>query len=267
LSGDGALVALLKRDRVVVGGALLVLAALAWTVTIWLSAGMAPQDMPGMDAMPGMMAPAFTPWTAAHALFVFAMWTVMMTGMMTPSAAPMILIYTQVARQAETLGRSFAPAGWFALGYLLAWTGFAALAALAQWALEYLALLSPQMAATSRWFGAGVLIAAGLYQFAPLKDTCLASCRAPLSFVQRHGGFRPDASGSLALGLRHGLYCIGCCWALMALLFVGGVMNLVWIAGLMILVLLEKVLPGGRYLARLVGLLLLAAGAAILAGG
>src|SRR5208282_2367329 len=145
------------------------------------------------------------------------------------------------------------PAGWFAAGYLLAWTSFAALATTAQYGLERVALLTPMMASANKWFGAAILFAAGAYQFAPLKDSCLASCRAPLSFVLRHGGFRADAVGSLSLGFRHGLYCIGCCWALMALLFVGGVMNILWIAGLMIFVLVEKIIPAGRYVSRAVG--------------
>ena len=210
--------------------------------------------------MGATMAPGFSPWTSAHGFFLFVMWAVMMTGMMTPSASPMVLLYTQVARQARTLGRVFAPAGWFAGGYIFAWTGFAALAALAQYALEHAAFLSPMMVSTSRIFGAAVLVAAGLYQLMPLKYACLSHCRAPLRFVQEHGGFKPDAWGSLRLGLLHGLYCVGCCWALMALLFVGGVMNLLWIAAIAILVLGEKLLPGGVVLARVAGVSAIAAG-------
>jgi predicted metal-binding membrane protein len=260
---DGALSAILKRENLVVAFALFLLTLLAW-VLAWLAAQMnAP--MAGMASMPGMdmsaMAPVFMPWTAAHFLFMFAMWAVMMVGMMTPSAAPMILIYGQVARQARTLGRDFAPAGWFAAGYLVSWTLFALAATAAQYGLERLALLTPMMASANKFFGAAVLVVAGIYQLTPLKDSCLAQCRAPLSFVQRHGGFRPGILGSLRLGALHGVYCIGCCGALMALLFVVGVMNLLWIAGLMIFVLAEKIVPGGRYFGRLAGV------AAILAGG
>lgn len=263
MGGDAGLTAVLKRDRAVVLAALLVLAALAWVYVLWLAAHMYAQpDMSsmGMAQMGAMMSPGFAPWTTAHAFFIFAMWSVMMVGMMTPSAAPMILIYTQVARQANTLGKPFASAGWFACGYLVAWTLFAAIATAAQYGLEGAALLSPMMAGTSRIFGGAVLIAAGIYEWTPLKHACLAQCRAPLSFIQRHGGFQASGPGSLRLGFVHGLYCVGCCWALMALLFVGGVMNPLWIAGLTIFVLGEKVFPSARFLSGLAGALAFGAG-------
>ena len=173
----------------------------------------------------------------------------------------MILLYARVGRQARAQGKPFAATGWFAGGYLLAWTGFAALASLAQAALASAALVTPMLALTNNILGGAVLIAAGLYQWSPLKQACLGHCQAPLRFLQRHGGFRRDPAGSLRLGLKHGLYCIGCCWALMALLFVGGVMNLLWIAALSILVLLEKIVPAGLLIPRAVGLVLIAAGA------
>jgi len=269
---DGTLNAILTRERVVVAAALAAITLLAWAYVLWLAAHMntlmpAPaMDMSGMGDMPGMdmsamMQPAFVAWTLPHFLFMFGMWAVMMVGMMTPSAAPMILIYAQVAHQAATLGKSFVSSAWFASGYLLAWTAFALLATLAQWGLERAALLSPMMASSSHIFGGVVLIAAGLFQWTPVKQACLAHCRAPLSFVQQHGGFKPDISGALRLGALHGAYCVGCCWALMALLFVGGVMNVLWIAGLMIFVLAEKIIPGARYFSRIAGLIAIAAGA------
>jgi predicted metal-binding membrane protein len=263
---------MLQRHRAIVVGALLLIAGLAWIWLFRLGAQMstsAMPDMAGMDmsnmdagalAAMSTMAPALEPWTLPHGLLLFAMWAVMMVAMMTPSVAPMVFIYQRVAQQANSSGHSFAPASWFFGGYLAAWTAFAALATLAQWALESAALLTPMMASASSRFGGAVLLAAGLYQWLPLKDACLAHCRAPLSFVQRHGGFRESAGGSLRLGFLHGLYCIGCCWALMALLFVGGVMNLLWIAALMILVLLEKVVPGARWLSRIAGLAMVGAG-------
>ena len=264
---DSALSFALRRDRVVVLVALAVLTALAWGYVIWLEAQMtapsatAMPDMPGMDMSgSGLITAAFAPWTPAHFLFMFTMWAVMMVGMMTPSVAPMVLIYMQVARRSATLGQAFAPAGWFAAGYLVAWSLFAALAALAQWSFETLALITPMMASASRPFGGAVLIAAGVYQWMPLKYACLSQCRAPLSFVQNHGGFQASVHGSLRLGFVHGMYCIGCCWALMALLFVGGVMNLLWIAALMIFVLLEKAIPGVRYFSRVAGLAAVVAG-------
>jgi predicted metal-binding membrane protein len=263
---DSALAALLRRDRAIVLTALIVVTVLAWTHVLHLAQAMSDMagmpglalrpgmpNMPGMDMdAAGMMSAVFGQWSLDHFVTLFAMWTVMMIGMMTPSVAPMILIYAQVARR-QTGTRPFASALWFAGGYLLAWTGFSLLATLAQWGLEQLALLSPMMAGTRRSFGGGLLIVAGVYQWLPLKYSCLSRCRAPLSFVMEHGGFQAHATGSLRLGLRHGLYCIGCCWALMALLYVGGVMNLLWIAALMVIVLLEKLLPGWRHFARASG--------------
>ena len=268
---DTALEVVLRRDRLIVAAALVVVTALAWAYVVRLAADM---DMGGMD-MTGFrmisaglemaMAPASYPWSGADFALMFAMWSVMMVGMMTPSAAPMLLIYARVGRRAASAGKPFAPTGWFAAGYLLACTGFALAATAAQWELERTALLTPTMASASTVFGSAVLIAAGLYQWTPLKDACLAQCQSPLVFIARHGGFRGHAPGALALGLRHGTYCVGCCWALMTLLFVGGVMNVLWIAGLAILVLVEKVAPAGRIVARAAGVLLVAAGAWLLA--
>ncbi|HET7848309.1 MAG TPA: DUF2182 domain-containing protein [Pseudolabrys sp.] len=269
-----ALESVLRRDRAIVAAALAVLTALAWVYIVLLAnsmaaGGMSMGDMP-MSNMPmgdssgmnmgGVLAPAFKPWTAVEFTTTFAMWTVMMVGMMTPSAAPMILIYARVGRQAALQGKPFAATGFFAGGYLLAWSLFSLVATGGQWALDRAALLTPMMATTSGVLGGLVLIAAGLFQWSPVKDVCLKHCRAPLSFIQHHGGFRRDAAGSLALGFRHGTYCVGCCWALMAALFVGGVMNIVWIAGLAIFVLLEKVIPAGRIVSR-------AAGAALIVWG
>jgi predicted metal-binding membrane protein len=214
----------------------------------------------GSGGMAAMAAPAARPWTPATFVFMFAMWAVMMVGMMLPSAAPMLLIHARVARQSLTQGRPFAPTAWFAGGYLLAWTLFSAGATAAQWALDRALLMTPMMASASPYLGAGILIAAGLYQWSPLKDVCLTQCQAPLLFIQRHGGFRRDGLGSLRLGLRHGFYCVGCCWALMALLFVVGVMNILWIAAIAIFVLLEKAVPAGRLVSRLAGTALVAAG-------
>jgi predicted metal-binding membrane protein len=261
-----AMLEVLRRDRVIVAAALAALTALAWTYILWLAVdmGMGGMDMTGFRMIPagiGLMAPALAPWQAIEFAYVFAMWAVMMVGMMTPSAAPMILIYAQVGRQASTQGKPFAPTGWFVAGYLMAWTGFAFVATAAQWALDRVALLDPMMASASRTLGGLVLIAAGTYQWAPLKDMCLAQCQSPLVFIQRQGGFRGGPRGSLALGLRHGAYCIGCCWVLMALLFVGGVMNVLWIAAISAFVLVEKVVPAGRLISRVAGLGFIAAGA------
>jgi predicted metal-binding membrane protein len=181
------------------------------------------------------------------------MWAVMMVGMMMPSSMPTILLYARVGRQAAAAGKPLAATGWFAAGYLLIWIAFALAATLAQWALDRASLLTPDMAGASAVLGGLVLIAAGLYQWTPFKDVCLRQCQAPWLFIQRHGGFRGGASGSVALGARHGLYCVGCCWALMALLFVGGVMNVLWIAAISFFVLIEKVVPAGRVISRIAG--------------
>ena len=249
---NGALETVLRRDRAVIIGALAALALLCW---IYLA------SLASAPAMAGM-APGVAPWTASDALATFLMWAVMMVGMMTPSVAPMFLIYARVGRQAENRGTPFAPAGWFALGYFLAWIGFALLATALQWGLERALLISPMVASATPVFGGLLLIAAGIYQWTPLKNACLTLCQSPFAFIQRHGGFRGDLGGAVSLGLRHGLYCVGCCWALMLLLFVGGVMNLLWIAAIGALVLAEKLVPG-RLFQRLTGVALVAAGAAL----
>ena len=216
---------------------------------LWLAndMDMGGMDMTGFRMIPagiGIMLPANEPWRAIEFAYVFAMWAVMMVGMMAPSAAPMILMYARVGRQGKAQGKPFAATGWFAAGYLLAWSGFSLAATLLQWAIERAALLDSRMAIASNLLGGIVLIAAGVYQWTPLKDVCLAQCQSPFQFLMRHGGFRGDLRGCLLLGLRHGGYCVGCCWVLMALLFVGGVMNVLWIALLSLLVLLEKAYAG-----------------------
>jgi predicted metal-binding membrane protein len=209
----------------------------------------------------GMMAPAASPWSAVEFALVFVMRAVMMVGMMTPSAAPMILLYARVRRQSRSSGKPLAATGWFAAGYFLAWTGFSLAATLVQWVLERTALLDARMASASTVVGAVVLIAVGIYQWTPIKNACLVQCQTPLGFLMRHGGFRTDVLGCLRLGLLHGIYCVGCCWVLMTLLFVVGVMNVLWIALLALLVLLEKLTPWGRWIARIVGVVCVVTGA------
>ncbi len=250
------LAATVRRDRRIVACTLLVITALALGYTFWLATGFDMSDM---------MSPEYRPWSGGYFTFMLAMWIVMMIGMMTPSVAPVILMYAAIARH-HAARHSFAPPGWFFAGYLLAWIAFAAGATLLQWLLERGAVVTPMMAGTGRTLGGMMLIAAGVYQWMPLKQACLASCRAPLSFVQRHGGFQPGAMGSIRLGVLHGVYCLGCCWALMLLLFAFGVMNLGWIAGLMIFVLLEKLLPWPRTVSRLSGVGAVAGGLAMVAG-
>jgi predicted metal-binding membrane protein len=275
-----ALEAALRRDRVIVAASLAALTLLAWAYILWLAQAMGMDGTTMSDAtMDGMsmagpimdasglgkaIAPDPRPWGATEFGFMFAMWTVMMVGMMTPSAAPMILIFARVGRTALDAGKPFAATGWFVAGYLVSWNGFALAATAAQWAVERFALLSPMVASASNLLGGSILILAGLYQWTPLKSACLAQCQAPFLFIQRQGGFRSDTLGAFRMGARHGIFCVGCCWALMVLLFVGGVMNVLWIAALTIFVLMEKVIPAGHLISRLAGASLIAAGIRLL---
>jgi predicted metal-binding membrane protein len=258
--------AVLRRDRVIVAGALILLIVLAWGYVLWLVdvMRMGGMEMPGMrmvaNPLGAAMIPALQPWSVTEFALMFVMWTIMMFGMMVPSAAPMILIYVRVGREAEKKSKALAGTAYFVAGYLLAWTAFSLIATTGQWMLERASLLTPMMASKSTIVGGIVLVAAGVFQWMPLKDICLNHCQAPLMFIQRHGGFRRQPLGSLRIGLHHGLYCIGCCWALMALLFVGGIMNVLWIAGIAILVLAEKVIPLGNILSRVAGVGFIAAG-------
>jgi predicted metal-binding membrane protein len=188
------------------------------------------------------------------------MWTVMMVGMMTPSAVPMILMYARAGRQTEVQGTPFAATTWFTAGYFLVWFAFSLLATLVQWALERAGLLDNAMTSTTNFIGGFLFVVAGTYQWTRLKEICLTECQRPFAFLMRHGGFRRDAPGSLTLGLRHGAYCVGCCWALTTLLFVGGVMNVLWIGLLALVILLKKIIPVGCLLARPVGIALVAEG-------
>jgi predicted metal-binding membrane protein len=265
MMGASALEAVLRRDRAIIIAALSVLTVLAWADLVWLAddMSMGGMDMTGFRMIPAgqnLMMPASEPWKPIEFGYVFVMWAVMMIGMMTPSVAPMILLYARVGREAVMDGKPFGATAWFVGGYLMGWIAFSLAATSAQWALERAALLTPMMVSASNTLGGVVLIVAGLYQWTPLKEACLFYCQAPLTFLLRYGGFRSDPASALTLGLRHGMYCIGCCWTLMALLFVGGVMNLFWIAALAILVLLEKVIPSGRIIARLASVVFMAAG-------
>jgi predicted metal-binding membrane protein len=248
---------LFRRDRKIVVGALIVLTALAWGYLALLvgsmsMTGTSMPDISGMD-LSAAVTPMLRAWTARDFTFIFLMWAIMMVGMMTPSATPMILIYARVARQAAEESRPIAATGWFVSGYLLSWTAFSLVAAIAQGVLERLAWLTPMMAAASNKVGGVVLIIAGIYQFTPLKNNCLSRCQSPFAFIQANGGFKRGMGASVQLGMRHGFYCIGCCWALMALLFVGGVMNILWIAAIAFHVLIEKVVPSGNAIARVAG--------------
>jgi predicted metal-binding membrane protein len=264
--------AVLWRDRIVIVFAVAFLTALALSYLLWLSADMSMggMDMTGFRMIPsgmGLMIRADIPWRAMEFVFVFAMWIAMMVGMMMPSAAPMFLMYARIGRQTEAQSRPLAATIWFGAGYFLVWIAFALLATVVQWAFERTVLLDFTMASTSTVVGGLLFVAAGSYQWTRLKDVCLTQCQTPFAFLMRQGGFRGDALGSLMLGVRHGGYCVGCCWALMALLLVGGVMNVLWIVLLALLVLLEKIAPFGRQIALLAGMVLIVAGVWLLSTG
>jgi predicted metal-binding membrane protein len=244
--------AALRRHRLVTILALALLVVLAWG---WLVAGAGTGSPAG--GMDGMAMPA------RGGLIVFSMWLVMMVAMMLPSAAPTILLYVRAAAHRAPANAPPPPTAAFLLGYLIVWGAFSAIAAALHLALEATGLLSMDtMGLTSRRLSGAVLIAAGVYQLTPLKGACLDKCRSPAEFLAYF--YRPGPRGALRLGLIHGVYCLGCCWALMVLLFAGGVMNLVWIAVLTILVAAEKLLPWGRQFAIVAGTAMLAAGAALL---
>ncbi len=253
------LLSALRHDRATVLGSLALVVLLAWLYLL-LGAGTGPEMM---DMGGGRMMAMMPAWTPGYGLVVFVMWAVMMVAMMLPSAAPVTLLVATIARRRAGMGGGFAPAALFALGYLAVWFAFAAVATLLQWGLEELALLSETMALVSLIAAGLTLVAAGVYQWTPLKAACLRHCRSPLEFLLFH--WRDGALGALTSGVRHGAFCLGCCWMLMALLFVGGVMNLAWIAGIALLVLIEKTLPWGGWMGRATGIALAGWGALTLA--
>jgi predicted metal-binding membrane protein len=244
---------LVRRDRLVAAVALAILTVIAWVYLLRMRADMTPAAGAAM-AMPGMAMPGMPAWSALDFLMLFLMWAVMMTAMMLPSAAPMILLVAGVNRRRRERANPAVPTAVFVAGYLVVWASFSAIAALAQWGLHQAALLSPQMASTSPILGGVLLLIAGAYQFLPAKSACLTGCRSPMSFLTSE--WREGRAGALVMGVRHGLLCLGCCWALMTLLFVAGVMNLLWVAAIAGLVLIEKVSRSGPRIGRLAGLAL-----------
>lgn len=213
------------------------MSAVAWIYLIRMAAMMDTMPMTAMEAMQPRS------WTAQDFWLMFVMWAVMMVGMMVPTAIPMTLIYAAVAKKAASQFTPLPPTAIFVAGYVAMWTAFSAVATLAQWGLDQAALLTPMMVSASSTLGASLLIVAGLYQLSPFKNACLDHCRAPVHFISER--WKPGAAGAFKMGVEHGAYCLGCCWALMGLLFVGGVMSLAWIAAITLFVLAEKVLPFG----------------------
>ncbi len=230
---------LATRDRLFLLAGLFGVCAVAWAYTIaWA------------DHPPTALHAHTHRWSGAELGASFLMWSVMMVAMMAPTAAPVLLAvyYSACARRSA---RPLLPAYAFLLGYLLVWTGVSFVATLLQWRLHDLALVSAAGAARGAAFGGALLLGAGVFQLTPWKDACLSRCRSPLAFLLQ--AWRPGTWGGLRMGLLHGAFCVGCCWALMALMFVGGTMNLLWAAGLMLVMLAEKALPGGRRLGQVLG--------------
>ncbi len=253
----------LRRDRAVIVTGLVVITALSWWYMFYLAAGMN-GAMPASE-MGAIAAPRMEPWKAVDFVLTWVMWSVMMVAMMVPSAAPMILVFARVKRNRRNDGSASLPTAAFVAGYLLAWTAFSAAATLAQWGLHSAALLSPMMVSTNTLLGGLILIGAGLFQWTPLKRACLVHCRSPLHFLM--SGWRDGAAGALTMGAHHGLYCVGCCWILMALLFVAGVMNLLWVAAIASFVLIEKLTRHGELVGRVAGVALVLAGVAVILAG
>ncbi len=245
----------LKNDRWVVISGLSIVILASWAYILG-GAGM------NMDAAaPGVM--AMTPdWGLSYAITMLFMWWVMMVAMMLPSAAPMILLVAALNRKNAAPGNPALSTGFFVAGYLIAWGGFSLAATLLQWGLDRLTLLTPMMASASVTLGSALLIAAGIYQMTPLKHACLRHCRTPIHFAGHR--WRSGPKGAIVMGLDHGLFCLGCCWVLMGLLFYGGVMNLVWIGGIALYVLIEKLAPAGHWIGRFSGVLLILWGSALL---
>ena len=248
---------LLKRDRAVLLGVIVITTALAWAYMIHEARGMTSTGVCKCMGMQ-MAGPDTRAWSAAQLFALFLMWSEMMLAMMLPSAAPMILTFASVNRKRREQQRPFVSAGIFLSGYLLVWFAFSGVATITQWALHSAALLSPMMVSTSSRLGGALLIAAGIFQWTPWKNVCLTHCANPLSFLLTQ--WREGNRGALLMGIRHGAFCLGCCWLLMLLLFVLGVMNVTWIAALTIYVLAEKLLGRNVWFARAIGAALCAWG-------
>lgn len=249
---------LLEPTQLVVLGGIAALAALTWLDLWWRASEMA------MHEAMGMAMPRPGPWDLGDLGTTAVMWGVMMVAMMLPSATPLLVLFARSQRSRVGPAEGSLRTGLLTAGYLVVWLGWSGLAAALQWVLHALLRLSPGAALTSSLAGGTLLVLAGLYQITPWKHACLTRCQSPLGFMLAH--WREGRGGAFRMGSAHGASCVGCCWALMVLLFVGGVMNLAWIAALAVLVLLEKVVPG-RWLSYAAGAALVAWGLYVLRAG
>jgi predicted metal-binding membrane protein len=240
--------AILQRDRLVVAGCLVTMVVLSWIYLLDMAADMSQMSMP-------MTVPQ---WDVTDLTLLFIMWAVMMVAMMVPSAVPVTLAFLSVNQRRQDSSRPLVPTYIFVLGYIVMWCAYSALATFAQWGLHEATVISPAMRVTSPVITGVLLIAAGVFQWTPFKRSCLLRCRSPLSFLMSR--WREGRWGALLMGLEHGSYCVGCCWILMALLFVTGVMNLFWVAVIAAFVLTEKLFPHGELIGRVIGLVLVTMG-------
>ena len=297
ISSTELLEAILRRDRIVVTFILVIVILACWVYLLsGAGTGMYPHQMVTLipnqmkmdTTMPDMaggsahntktdesghwsssdMLMSQVKWTASYAFLMFLMWWLMMIAMMLPSASPMVLMHASILRKSlasvENQGhytpshRLILTTSSFISGYLAMWGLFSLVAVAAQWVLVSLGVLSDMMMSTSKLLSSGLLVSAGVWQLIPFKAACLRHCRSPITFLSTH--WHPGIGGAFKMGIEHGAYCLGCCWFLMALLFYGGIMNLIWIIGLALLVLAEKVIPDGVVFGRVIGLLLIAWG-------
>jgi predicted metal-binding membrane protein len=261
-----SLESVLKRDRRVVMSMLILTSAIAW-LSLLSGAGMSmsapdPAQASGSTMLMTVMEPAH--WTGRYAVLMFLMWCIMMAAMMLPSAAPTLVLVSALHRKARPERAPFGATAFFAAGYLLAWAGFSLFAVAAQWGLSQSSAVASLVHEQGSRLAGALLVLAGLWQLTPFKQACLRQCRSPLSFLMQR--WRSGRSASLAMGLEHGFYCLGCCWLLMALLFAGGMMNLYWIVALTGYVAAEKLLAAGTRMVRWVGAALLVIGLVLAAG-
>lgn len=265
----------LERDTFLAAASVVAISALAWLYLVHLAGQMELMEglagrmmgMPASDGISSLLDRALSPTAAERAeasinfILVALMWAVMMIGMMLPSAAPTILLFLALERTRPATARR-GRSSCFVAGYLAAWSLFSVAAATAQTFASRTGLLSMEMATIGSFLSGALFLVAGAYELTPLKSRCLSHCQSPMSWIPSH--MRPGPAGAFRMGLEHGAFCVGCCWALMLLLFVGGVMNLVWVAAIAVLVFVQKLLPRGPLISRLTGFILLLCGAALL---
>jgi predicted metal-binding membrane protein len=216
-----------------------------------------------MDMNALFFAMPMTPeWTSTDFILLVLMWLVMMIAMMTPSVAPLILVFARVNRERKQQDHPFVNAGYLITGYFLVWAVFSVAATSLQWLLQQISLLNPEMKTTNKILGSIILTLTGIFQFTPLKQTCLTHCRSPINFVLLH--WKEGKTGALRMGIENGFYCVGCCWMLMVLLFVAGIMNLLWVAFIALFVLVEKISQGTKWIPYVAGFVLITYGILLL---